>query len=87
MTGAGLSPVDAKLDGELSDKRAKIDGRVDIRRYGMVEFHGGLPLSTTGAVDLAATGHIDSAITDPLLGPAGRRLTGVGSSTFMSGEQ
>jgi translocation and assembly module TamB len=78
MTGAGLSPVDAKLDGELSDKRAKIDGRVDIHRYGMIEFHGGLPLSTAGAVDLAATGHIDAAITDPLLGPAGRRLTGVG---------
>ena len=76
MAGAGLPPVDAKLDGELADKRAKIDGRVDIRRYGAIELHGGLPLSAAGAVDLAATGHIDAAITDPLLGPAGRRLTG-----------
>lgn len=76
MTDAGLPPVDAKLDGEFADKRARIDGRADLRRYGAIEIKGGLPLSTDGAVDLAATGHIDAAITDPLLGPAGRRLTG-----------
>ncbi|MBW0002478.1 MAG: translocation/assembly module TamB domain-containing protein [Hyphomicrobiales bacterium] len=78
-TGAGLPPVDAKLDGELADNRAKIDGRVDIGRYGAIELRGSVPLSITDPVDLAATGRIDAAITDPLLGPASRRLTGAGA--------
>ena len=76
MAGAGVQPVDANLDGQLAGERAKVSGRVDFRRYGAIELRGSLPLSSDGGIDLAATGHVDAAITDPLLGPAGRRLTG-----------
>jgi translocation and assembly module TamB len=76
MAEAGVPPLDVRASGRLEGGRATTDATASIGRFGSVRVRGAVPLGAEGALDLAADGRLDLAITNAVLGPAGRRLAG-----------
>ncbi|GGC57664.1 translocation/assembly module TamB domain-containing protein [Chelatococcus reniformis] len=76
LKGTGLPPIDATASGRLGAGRSSLDARANAGRVLSLTANGGVPLDTTGAIDLRAQGRLDLAVANVILAPAGRRLTG-----------
>jgi translocation and assembly module TamB len=73
---AGLPAISARASGALSGGRTSIDANVDLGKAGALRIAGSAPLSADGALDVRATGRIDLAIANSMLGASGQRASG-----------
>jgi translocation and assembly module TamB len=73
--GRALPPAAVTASADLNGTEARIDARITAggSRIGVT---GRAPLSAVGRMDLRASGGLDLALLDPLLGAGGRRVRG-----------
>lgn len=73
---AGLPPVEIAANGAFQGDETSVQATVNAGRGANLAIRGTAPLGLTGDLDLTAQGRLDAALANPMIGAAGRRLTG-----------
>ena len=73
---AGLPPATLDAHETLLGKSARGSVRLDLGTQAHLLADGTVPLTTTGAINLAVTGRTDLRLLDPILAAQGTRITG-----------
>ena len=75
-TAARLPPASIVANAELDGQSARIDARATVGRESRLEASGHVPFTSSGPIDVRATGAIDAPVVNPVLEVNGRRAKG-----------
>jgi translocation and assembly module TamB len=72
----GIPPLDVNATGQIEGARATFETTIAAAQAGTLRVSGSVPLSRSGALDLAVKGHLDASLANWSMSASGRRVTG-----------